>query len=133
MSVLVYPRTGHVEETLSSGGGETIVAVNWTADASGDCVDWLSPIGGTLRRMTYRATVAGTGGTHSVYLYDEYGIDMLDGRGAGLTDSATDTVFVYRAVEADLDVPIVLCGPLQLRVSGADASDAGYMAFFVRP
>lgn len=130
----IYPEVGTFAVALVEfGANEYALEIRWTADANGDAVRNLGVLSGVLTRLATHPTVANTAGTHNVYLYDEYGVDMLDGRGASLADNVSDTVLIYRAAAADIALPIVLAGPHTFRVSGADASDEGFTTLYMRP
>ncbi len=72
----------------------------WQTDDGGDLDIWLNtPIDGTLHRMVAQHDDSGVvNNTYDVWLYDRWGVDVLDGEATTLNYGQTDPVLLAKAI-----------------------------------
>ncbi len=96
----VAPITDTLIESRMPGAELVRVRLVWQTDTGGDFDIWLNePIDGTLHRMVAQhddSDVANN--TYDVWLYDRWGVDVLDGKASALNYGKTDPVLLAKAI-----------------------------------
>jgi hypothetical protein len=116
-----YATTGVVNMTSVPAGNLQRLQFNWRCDSAGNAA-FRVPIrfDGQMHRFAAKHW-DGAGGTYSVTLRDEYDNDVFEAACAALTQLASNTDTLSKAMTADRVRPLSVCGMHWLVVvSGAD-------------
>lgn len=112
------------------------ITLSWVADGSGNVSGNLTDyVGGELLRVVFDPGSPAPTANHDIVLNDESGLDVLAGRGANL--SATATTHVVPGVPFTDGTtasvrPVALDDKLELQVSNAGSGGAGSVILYVR-
>ena len=109
------------------------VTLDWLSDASGNCTASLTEINGTIERIVFNPDDGATSPTaaYDVTLKDVDDVDVLNGKGANLSASATTSV-VATSTDSTTYLPMAALAPLSLAVTNAGASNGGIIRIYFR-
>ena len=122
---------------IIQSGSRTVkkLELDWLCDASGNVngVD-TEAISGEILRVTFTPDGGGTAPTnlYDVTLDDEDGIDVLNGKGANLSNTTTTSIAPLYGDGTTTNRPVAVDGKLTLDVSNAGNAKGGIVAVYYR-
>lgn len=113
-------------------GAIKVYEIDWKSDSSGAAQVQLPILYGViLRASAVPSTSSAPTNGYGAVLADEDGVDLLSGKGAGLS-STTPTSFAPYVGDGVFDVPMTVGGTMTLNISGAGAMKSGKLVLYVR-
>lgn len=107
-----------------------VLTVSWYADSDGEASADLGDLDVVLERVVHeKTTLSGVGTSHSVTIYDDYGAVMHED--AAVDDDADSTTVIAVAMGQAMSVPVVGCGPCNVKIVGAP-DDSGVFYVHLR-
>lgn len=115
------------------GAALSVASITWTSDAGGDAIASLGPLVGELVRVVTNPSDGATSPTASydVTLTDQDGIDVLAGRAADRSATASES-FTPMSGDTTTSTPMALAGTHTLTVDNAGAARSGVLRLYLR-
>ena len=108
--------------------------LDWLSDASGDVNGTKVEVSGEILRVTFKPDGGGTQPTalYDVTLDDDDGVDVLNGKGANLSNTATTTIAPMIGDGTTTDKIVAVDGRLELKVTNAGNAKGGIVSIYYR-
>jgi len=117
------------------GRSDTInrLTIDWLSDASGNGLATVTELSGTVERVVFNPDDGATSPTASydITLTDVDSVDILNGKGANLSQTATTSVTAM-ATDGTTPRPMATSGDLTLTITSAGAARGGIIRIYFR-